>query len=342
MKTFTKVIMAAAAIAVTGLSAQAQLRWDPTKWTNKNANQRVEIVNNGKAIKAVPCANDNAHIRNAQIIHFSEDEPYLIVKIAVDHEFAIARNYSGWCFFNQFKRNDGTPLSDAEIVKLNHMVFHNQYFYQTPGMQRILFDDNEMFTPDVPFDVFVIDLNDPKYNILSNGDLDIPANIDYADYNDEYQLQSYLTFEMCCWGRNDADKNQFLATNSKGETNLGVTYEYIATAGMYDILDMDELVDPTLVKELIDNYKNGESLVEVRPGEEGSSVESIEAESTLKVLGTRGGIRAHGASSISVYNLAGVTVAQVNDDNVVVAPGLYVVRAADANGNVTTAKVQVR
>lgn len=341
MKIFSKIILAVAAVVATGLSAQAQLRWDPTLWTNKTANQRVEIVNNGKAVKAVPCINDNAHIRNAKKIHLSEDEPYLIVKIAVDHVFSIAKNYSGWCFYNQFKRKDGTPLSESEIVKLNHMVHHNQYFYQTPGMQRILFDDNEMFTPDVPFDVFVIDLNDPKYNILSNGDFDVLPNIDFQDYNDDYQLQSFISFDMCCWGRDEADKNQYLSTNTKGETNLGVTYEYIATAGMYDILDMDELVDPALVKELIDNYKNGESLVEVRPGED-SGVENIEATNTLKVLGTRGGIRAHGASEINVFNLAGMNIAHVNGDTATVAPGLYIVRAADANGNITTAKVRVR
>ena len=341
MKLFYKTIFAAAVLTA-GVSAQAQLRWDPTKWTNKTPNQRVEIVNNGKAIKAVPMANDNAHIRNKSVINLSEDEPYLIVKIAVDHEFAIARNYSGWCFYNQFKRVDGAPLTDAEKVKLNDMVFHNQYFYQTPGLQRILFDDNDMFTPGVPFDVFVIDLNDPKYNILSNGDFKVYPYIDYADYNDDYQLQSYISFDMCCWGRNDVDKNIYLQENNKG-ASYGVTYEYIATAGMYDILDMDELVDPLLVKELIDNYKNGTSLVEVRPGEEEQGgVDNIIADSTIKILGTRGGVRANGASEINVYNLAGVNVASVNDEKVSVAPGFYIVRATAADGNVTTAKVRVR
>ncbi|MDE6450310.1 MAG: hypothetical protein K2L41_09595 [Muribaculaceae bacterium] len=342
MKLFYKSIFAVA-VLVAGVSAHAQLRWDPAKWTNKTPNQRVEIVNNGKAVKVVPMANDNAHIRNKTTINLSEDEPYLIVKIAVDHEFAIARNYSGWCFYNQFRRNDGTPLTDAEKIKLNDMVFHNQYFYQTPGLQRILFDDNDMFTPGVPFDVFVLDLNDPKYNILSNGDLKVYPYIDYTDYNEDYQLQSYISFDMCCWGRDGADKNIYLQANNKG-ASYGVTYEYIATAGMYDILDTDELVDPLLVKELIDNYKNGTSLVEVRPGEESEvgGVDDITADSSIRILGTRGGVRAHGATEINVYNLAGVNVASVNDEKVSVAPGFYIVRATDADGNVETAKVRVR
>jgi hypothetical protein len=342
MKHLYKVIFAVIAMTV-GVSVQAQLRWDPTKWTNKTSNQRVEIVNNGKAVKAVPMANDNAHIRNAATINFSEDEPYLIVKIAVDKEFAIAKNYSGFCFYNQFKRKDGAPLTDAEKIKLNNMVFHNQYFYKTPGLQRILLDDSDIFTPSVPFDVFVIDLNDSNYNILSNGDLKVYTYVDYVDYNDDYQLQSFISFDMCCFGRDDADKNVYLKANNEG-ASYGVTYEYIATAGMYDILDTDELVDPQLVKELIDNYKNGTSLVEVRPGEEGESggVEGVIADSNIKILGTRGGIRAHGASVISVYSLTGATVAKVNDEIVTVAPGIYIVRATDANGNVTTAKVSVR
>lgn len=342
MKLFTKAILAVAVATVATSAAQAQLRWDPTLWTNKTGNQKVEIVNNGKAVKAIPTGNDNAHIRNAVKLHLSEDEPYLIVKIAVDHEFEIARNYSGWCFYNQFKRKDGAPLTDAEVMKLHNMVYHNQYFYQTAGMQRLCIDDNEMFTPAVPFDVFVIDLNDPKYNILSNGDHDIYPYIDYEDYNDDYQLQAYISFDMCCWGRNGADKNVYLGTNSKGETKYGVTYEYIATAGMYDILDMDELVDPQLVKELIDNYKNGQSLVEVRPGEEASTGSIITDEADVKILGTRGGVRAPGAKAISVYNISGAKVADVQDDKVELASGFYIVRATDANGNAATAKVNVR
>ena len=106
---------------------------------------------------------------------------------------------------------------------------------------------------------------------------------------------------------------------------------------------MDERVDPLLVKELIDNYKNGTSLVEVRPGEEEpGGVDNIIADSTIKILGTRGGVRANGASEINVYNLAGVNVASVNDEKVSVAPGFYIVRATAADGNVTTAKVRVR
>lgn len=340
MKLFAKAIMTVAVATVAAGAAQAQLRWDPTQWTNKTGNQRVEIVNGGKAIKAIPMANDNAHIRNAVKLHLSEDEPYLIVKIAVDHEFQIARNYSGWCFYNQFKRKDGSPLTESESAKLHNMVFHNQYFYQTPGMQRILFDDGEMFTPNVPFDVFVIDLNDPKYNILSNGDHDVYPYIGYEDYDDDYQLQAFISFDMCCWGRDGADKNIYLQENNKGGT-YGVTYEYIATAGMYDILDMDELVDPALVKALIDNYKNGESLVEIRPGEAGIDG-IISDEAAIRILGTRGGVRAPGASAISVYNISGSKVAEVNADAVELTPGFYVVRATDARGHVSTAKVNVR
>ena len=75
MKLFTKAILTVAVATVAASAAQAQLRWDPTLWTNKTANQRVEIVNNGKAVKAVPTGNDNAHIRNAVKLHLSEDEP---------------------------------------------------------------------------------------------------------------------------------------------------------------------------------------------------------------------------------------------------------------------------
>ncbi len=343
MKNFTKAILSVAVISMAATSAQAQLRWDPTKWTNKTTNQKVEIVNGGKAVKAVPMANDNAHIRNAVKLHLSEDEPYLIVKIAVDHEFQIARNYSGFCFYHQFKRKDGAPLTDAESVKLHNMVFHNQYFYKTPGMQRLFIDDNDMFDPAVPFDVFVIDLNDPSYNILSNGDHDIYNYVDYVDYNDDYQLQSYISFDMCCWGRNGADKNVYLGTNSKGESHYGVTYEYIATAGMYDILDMDELVDPQLVKELIDNYKNGQSLIEVRPGEEDASVGSIiNDEAAVKIRATRGGVRAPGAKAMSVYSISGAKVADVQGDKAELAAGFYIVRATDADGKTATAKVNVR
>lgn len=337
-----KAFLAVAVATAAATGVQAQLRMDPTLWTNKENTQRVEIVNNGKAVKAIPFGNDHAHIRNARTIHLSEDEPYLIVKIAVDHEFAIARNYSGWCFYNQFKRKDGSPLTEAEEAKLNNMVYHNQYFYQTAGMQRLFFDDNEMFTPAVPFDVFVIDLNDPKYHILSNGDHDVYPYPEYTDYNDTYQLQSFITFEMCCWGRDDADKNALLAANAKG-ASLGVTYEYIATAGMYDILDMDELVDPTLVKELIDNYKNGESTVEVRPGEEGAGIDLISNNAdAVKIFGTRGGVRAPGAKTMSVYGISGTVVSTVNDDKVSLAPGFYIIRATDDYGNVCTAKVNVR
>ena len=339
MKKLTKLAFAGGMVAAGSASVSAQLRWDPSLWTNKNDNQRIEILDN-KVVKAIPFGNDNAHIRNAEPLHFSEDEPYLIVKIAVDHEFVIARNYSGWCFYNEFARLDGTPLSDEEAATLGNMVYHNQYFKNVPGMQRVLFDDAEMWDPEVPFDVFVIDLNNENYNILSNGDLDLPAMIDWTEVDDTYKRHSAITFEMCCWGRDGVDKNVYLQQNASGATSLGVTYEYIATAGMYDILDEDELVDPKLVKELIDNYKNGNGGREVRAGEE-SHVATTDAES-VRIFATKGIIRAKGAVEMNVWNPAGVKVASVNGDELYVAPGLYIVAATDENGAVKTAKVSVR
>lgn len=41
MKLFAKAIMTVAVATVAAGAAQAQLRWDPTQWTNKTGNQRV-------------------------------------------------------------------------------------------------------------------------------------------------------------------------------------------------------------------------------------------------------------------------------------------------------------
>jgi len=74
-----------------------------------------------------------------------------------------------------------------------------------------------------------------------------------------------------------------------------------------------------------------------------TGIAQTSADAALKVLATANGIELSEAANVEVFNFAGQKVAsKVNSDKVALAPGMYIVKAITAEGEVATAKVNVK
>ncbi len=74
-----------------------------------------------------------------------------------------------------------------------------------------------------------------------------------------------------------------------------------------------------------------------------SGINQTNTDATLKVKATANGIELSEAANVEVFNFAGQQVAvKENADKVVLTPGMYIVKAITAEGNVVTAKVNVK
>ncbi|BEH00098.1 T9SS type A sorting domain-containing protein [Bacteroides sedimenti] len=74
-----------------------------------------------------------------------------------------------------------------------------------------------------------------------------------------------------------------------------------------------------------------------------SGISKNHADAALNVVATANGIELSEAANVEVFNFAGQKVAALNSaSKVVLAPGMYIVKAITANGEVVTAKVNVK
>lgn len=75
----------------------------------------------------------------------------------------------------------------------------------------------------------------------------------------------------------------------------------------------------------------------------GTGINQTSDDATLKVTTTANGIELSETANVEVFNFAGQKVAaKVNSNKVALAPGMYIVKAITAEGNVVTAKVSVK
>lgn len=337
-------------VALLALTANAQLRWNPSDWKCPDVEKGAEYVVDpeNKTLQWHPYSHktDDLSVARGDIrleadVVLSSSEPYLVYYMTLDGASISYRDWKYQVMHQEKKATSCTPNADGgfdyvwEETANSFNDQNKEFFNSTAVVEKFkMLNSNSYYNISdkaevedaAGYDVFVLDMNMfNAENFFSAGDeVSLPFIPKEVIVSGEGTIDA---IRVRSWLSNVCIAAQLASKNPKDAT---FTLHYVATAE-----------DPNDVLDLIETYKAGDGGKEVRDGEEGA-VKGLHNNSSIAVYQNADGeVIAPAATRLVAYSVAGVQVADVQASSLTLPAGIYVVRAFN-NTAAATVKVRVK
>lgn len=344
MKTSTKKVFAFSLMLIATVTLSAQMRWNPNDWKTVQSGATDAVDTDNKIFEVTPTlhnASDNTQARgDAELkvdVTLTDEEPYIAFMLTTEN---CRLNIPDWKLQFMLQRQkattatdngDGTwtyawgasgePAGDPEVLsfKDDKWRFDNQWNAERFELLGTDLSDGGVDIDDSRTDVWVVDMNKVREIstaaedlFLSSGTLELKYHNPWAliTENGEGAIQQRSWIALVLIGRNVADVS-----------TARFKLHYAAT-----------VADPNDVLNLIEAYKDGDGGKEVRDDDDESSVKLVQS-SNINIYKNDNKIIAPAAARLEVYNLGGACVASVNDNQVTLESGFYIVKAYNESGS---------
>jgi hypothetical protein len=335
MKTFTNVWVAM--LLLIGMNVSAQVRWNPSDWNGvPDATNKISVMTPGQV------GDDATRVRGdyklLADIKFTDEEPFFAFMLTTDD---CKLDLLDWKLQFMCQRHVAVGTQDAEgnwsygpwegvefpNFDTNKKRFHTEWgaeAYELVGYENDLLEGESVFSGGRHC-VWIVDLESPLLvdgDFLIDGSFDLPFLNPFAPVTEDGQKLEAMVdgpeiYRQRSWVETVTMAREAVATKAKFNLHYAATVEYEVQA-----------------LELIDAYKAGSGGREVREWDD-TAVSQNHA-NTLKVWQNNNRIIAPSATRIEAYSVTGSLVTSVNDSELTLTPGLYIIKALRDQGSVTT------
>lgn len=377
MKTFTKKMLIVAIVAITAtmtMSLNAQVRWDPTKFS-KTADGSWEIVDNKVAVCTYPTGSDpRSDFRYTEDAHFITKEPYLVIMATVDNCFL---KMADWKIQIMYQRQGAIPVLDDDGNPVLDEDGNPTYTMGSTGPENpagMRFYDDKRRWDNFPSlinykilgcnwwlsageyeedqaDIWVVNIDDWLTAKESEGGQS-GYFLGLGDRTVKYAPGGFTEGEGADRISSSREWIEFVNIAGSAESPAKLNLHYFAT-----------IEDPEKAVEYIERYKATTGGREVRdvveaecyecwcnpiycedydPDPDESSIENVKIENSITVYQNNNRILATNTVKMEAYNTTGALVLSANASEITLPAGFYIVKAYNNKGESLTVKAQIR